>query len=120
MTKLLADSTLDAAANDVATATVFHICSGDPADRAGAISASLATGTPTFTGPVNGDTSGRKITIDAKSGITIDVSGTAAHFCLIDATELLLKTPTNSVVLTAGGGNTVSFSAFDVEFADPT
>ena len=32
MTKLVADSVLDAALNDLKTGTVMHVCSGDPAD----------------------------------------------------------------------------------------
>ena len=70
----------------------------------------------------NGDTSGRKVTMAAKSGVTIDTSGTATHVALLDVTnsKLLYVTTCTSLALTAGGGNTVSFPAFDIEVADPT
>lgn len=70
----------------------------------------------------NGDTSGRKVTMAAKSGVTIDTSGTATHVALLDVTnsKLLYVTTCTSLALTAGGGNTVSFPAWDVEVADPS
>lgn len=70
----------------------------------------------------NGDTSGRKVTMAAKSGVTIDTSGTATHVALLDVTnsKLLYVTTCTSLALTAGGGNTVSFPAWDIEVADPT
>lgn len=69
----------------------------------------------------NGDTSGRKTTIGAKSGVLIDTSGTATHIALLDVsnTKLLYVTTCTSQALTANGSNTVNFPAWDVEFADP-
>jgi hypothetical protein len=32
----------------------------------------------------NGDTNGRKVTVAAKSGVTVDTTGTANHVCLLD------------------------------------
>lgn len=70
----------------------------------------------------NGDTSGRKTTIGAKSAVLIDTSGTATHIALLDVsnTKLLYVTTCTSQALTANGSNTVNFPAWDVEFADPT
>lgn len=69
----------------------------------------------------NGDTSGRKVTVAAKSGVLIDTSGTANHVALLDVTnsKLLLVTTCTSQALTANGSNTVNFPAWDDEIADP-
>ena len=69
----------------------------------------------------NGDTSGRKVTVAAQSGVLIDASGTANHIALVrvgDSTLLYVTTCT-SQALTAKGSNTVNFPAWDIEFADP-
>lgn len=69
----------------------------------------------------NGDTSGRKVTVAAKSGVLIDTSGTANHVALLDVvnSKLLLVTTCTSQALTANGSNTVNFPAWDDEIADP-
>ncbi len=67
----------------------------------------------------NGDVSGRKATVAAQAGVTIDNSGTFAHVALLDVanSKLLYVTTGTSQVLTAGG--TVDFPAWDIEIADP-
>lgn len=67
----------------------------------------------------DGDTSGRKVTVAAQSGVDIDSSGTFAHTALLDVanTKLLYVTTGTSQALTAGG--TVDFPAWDIELADP-
>lgn len=122
MTKLVADTVIDAALSYIKTnATTLHVCSGDPADRAAAITnslADLAITSTDWTGPADGDVSGRKLTKDQETGITIDTSGTAAHICIIDGSILLQKTSVTSQALTAGG--TVTVNAYDHEIADAT
>lgn len=70
----------------------------------------------------NGDTSGRKVTVAAKSGVLIDTSGTATHVALLDVTnsKLLDVTTCTSLALTANGSNTVNFPAWKHEIGDPT
>jgi hypothetical protein len=121
MAKSVADSVLDAALNKIGTATNMHANSAQPTTKTEADTTyQLATkATPTFTGPANGDTNGRKITVDAASSVTVDNSGVANHVSLTDATELLyVTTVTTPPTLNAGG--TVNFGAWDVEIADPT
>jgi N-acetylglucosamine-6-phosphate deacetylase len=67
----------------------------------------------------NGDTSGRKLTIAAKSSVTVDTSGTFQHVALLDVTnsKLLYVTTGTSQALTSG--NTINFPAWDIEIADP-
>lgn len=71
----------------------------------------------------NGDGAGntpRKVTVAAKSGVTVDVSGTATHVALLDVTnsKLLEVTTCTSQVLTAG--NTMNFPSWKVEIGAPT
>lgn len=70
----------------------------------------------------NGDTSGRKVTVGAKSSALIDTSGTATHIALLDVSnsKLLFVTTCTSQALTANGSNTVNFPAWDDEIADPS
>ena len=72
-----------------------------------------------FTGPANGDTSGRKLTSNQHTGITVDTTGTATHIALADSatSKLLFVTTCTSQALTAG--NTVTIPAWDDEIADP-
>jgi len=97
-------------------------CSAAPANYAGIAAVALATATVAggdFTVGA-GDVSGRKVTVAAKSGVTIDSSGTATHVVLHDNDAILgYVTECDSLVLTSGGGNTVSFPAWDIEIAAP-
>jgi hypothetical protein len=66
------------------------------------------------------DTSGRKITIAARTGITVDQSGTFGHVAILNTTAslLLYVTTGTSQVLTAG--NTIDYPAWKISIADPT
>ena len=68
----------------------------------------------------NGDTSGRKVTVAAKSAVQVDTTGTYNHVALIDVTnsKLLYVTTGTSQALTSG--NTINFPAWDIEIADPS
>lgn len=112
------DALLDYIKNNV---TERYVDAGDPTDRAGAISGALCTLTGltsgSFTGPANGDTSGRKITKNAETGDGIDSSGTAAVICYCSASLLLWKVNLSATqALTSGG--TVDVAAHDHEVAD--
>jgi hypothetical protein len=116
--KFIDSSIYDAGLNVIKNgATELYICSSAPTTRAEAISASLADKTGltsgSFTGPGAGDVSGRKLTKNAETGITVDANGTATHAALCSGTILLAVTTITSQVLTAG--NTVNTPAFDVE-----
>ena len=117
MAKFTADSVSDAALNKVATATQYLVCSGDPPDRTDALAQALATVVPTFTGPSDA-VSGRQTTVDQKSGVTVDVTGTAATVCLIDGIELLDKTDLASPLLITAT-NTITINAWNHTIPDP-
>lgn len=119
MGKKVHNDVLDAAFVELQTANGQTLNTEEPADRSAAISDNLMPeATPSFTGPADGDTSGRKLTVDASNGNTADANGTATHTALIDSTVLLYVTTCTSQAVTSG--NTVNISAWDVEIADPT
>ena len=107
----------------IALATVMTVCNAQPTTRTEAVTTFALADVAMVAGDGNdytigdGDTSGRKVTVATKTGVTVDTSGTATHVSLSDATRLLYVTTCTSQVLTAG--NTVDFPAWDVEVADP-
>lgn len=119
MAKKVHNDVLDAAFTELATANGQTLNTSEPADRAAAIADNLMPeATPGFTGPADGDTNGRKLTVNASNSNTADANGTATHVGLIDATVLLYVTTCASQSITSG--NTVNIGAWDVEIADPT
>jgi hypothetical protein len=123
MAKWQNDSMLDAAVNYIKNnATEEYLCTSQPADRAAAISAAVAskTGMTTgdFTGPSDGDASGRKIQVNAQNGLTASATGDATHVALCSGTTLLYVTTNTSQSVTSG--NTVNIGAWDIEVADVT
>lgn len=124
MAKTLDDSVIDGSLNIVKNgATQMCLCSAQPTTYTEATSTYmlvLKTGlTPSsFTGPVNGDTSGRKLTKNAESGVSVTNTGTATHIALCSGSVLLLVDTITSQVVTAG--NTVNVAAYKYEIADPT
>src|SRR3972149_8128125 len=78
-------------------------CSAQPTTRAeGVTTYALADAAITPASDIaiaNGDVSGRKATIAAKNGVTIDATGTANHVALVSATELLYVTTCTSLAL---------------------
>jgi hypothetical protein len=119
MAKAVDDTVLDGALNVIDNATRMVACSGQPANFAGIAAVALADVVMAggdFT-DANGDTSGRKVTVAAKSGVNVDSSGTATHITLDDGTTLLYVTTCTSQALTSG--NTVNFPAWDIEIVDP-
>lgn len=122
MSKAVHDDVLDGAHDIIrSNATTMIACSAQPTSRTEAVStyalADVAMSSSDFT-KANGDSSGRKLTVGAKTGVTVDTSGTATHVAIVDGSRLLYVTTCTSQALT--GGNTVNFPAWDIEIADPT
>ena len=96
----------------------LHICSAQPTTFAEATT-TFQLATFTVVGGnytlAAGDVSGRKNTLAALTGATIDNTGTATHAAvtLVSGSQLKLVTTTVSQLLTSGG--TVDTSAFDHE-----
>lgn len=115
---LILDAALDYVKNNV---TQEVVCSAQPTTYAEATSTyklALKTGltSGSFTGPANGDTSGRKLTVNQQASIAVDSTGTATHVALCSGTVLLLVTTCTNQVLTSG--NTVTVPAWDIELSD--
>ena len=124
--KYVTDLSMDAACEYVKNnATEMYICSGssNPASRAAAISAALASKTGltsgSFTGPADGTVSGRKITKNAESAVSITANGDATCVVLCSASAIISVNAMTLQNLTSGG--TVNVPAFIVtEIRDVT
>jgi hypothetical protein len=103
--KSVSNDVLDAALNEIATATIMTACNAEPTTRAEAVTtyalADVVMAGGDFTN-AEGDTNGRKVTVGAKAGVTIDASGDATHVALCDASVLLYVTILNSLILCNG------------------
>ena len=123
MAKIVHDDVLDGAFDVLDQANLMIACSVQPTTWAEAVTtfalADVVMVPNTNFTKANGDTSGRKVTVAAKSGVLIDVSGTPTHVALVDATRLLYVTTCTGGALTANGSNTVNFPAWDIEIEDP-
>jgi hypothetical protein len=124
MAKTVHDDVLDGAFAVLDQANLMIACSAQPTSRTEAVTtyalADVAMTVNTDYTKANGDVSGRKVTVAAKSTVLIDTSGTATHVALVDGTRLLYVTTCSSQALTANASNTVNFPAWDIEIADPT
>lgn len=122
MAKVAHNDVLDGPGNVINDGNIQTVCSSQPTTRTEAVTtyalADVAMTPGTDYTLADGDTSGRKCTVAAKSGVTIDTSGTATHVAICDGTNLLFVTTCTSQALTGGG--TVDIPAWKVEVADPT
>lgn len=121
MGKWVHDLVLDAALDFVAGANLMIACNNSVANRTDAVTtyalADVAMTANDFT-KADGNSSGRKVTVAQKTGVTVDANGTANHVALCNATLLLYATTATAQALTAG--NTMTFNAWAIEIADPT
>jgi len=123
MAKFANTLVMDAALAKVATGVSQLVCTSQPTDRATALAAALATASMTV-GLGSGDytaaagtINGRKVTMTAKTAVSVTTSGTATHVAIIDGSILLYVTTCTSQVLTAG--NTVTIPTWKIEISDP-
>ena len=115
---LILDAALDYIKNNV---TQEAVCSSQPTTYTQAtvtFKLALKTGltTGSFTGPSDGDTSGRKLRVNEQASVTVDASGDATHIALCSGTELLYVTTCTTQTLTSG--NTCTVPVWDIELAD--
>lgn len=123
MAKSVNDEVLDGALNVIKNnVTRMVLCNAEPTTYAqgnatyALADVTMASGDFTI---ANGDTSGRKLTVAAKAGVTVDTSGTGTHIALLDVTNSKLlyvtTTPSQSVV----NPGTVDIGTWKIEIADP-
>ena len=128
MAKAAEDAFIDGSLNVLkTTATRMVVCSAQPTgsspptlaqiNSVALASVVMANGDYTI---ANGDTSGRKVTMSAKSGIPVTGAGTqnATHISLDNGTSMLYVTTCTSQSVT--NGNTVNVPLWKIEIADPT
>ena len=124
MAKTVHDDVLDGALNIIKNnATRMVACSAQPTTytegNATYALADVTVSSTDFT-IANGTTSGRKATVAAKTGVTVDTSGTVTHVCLLDVSNsklLYVTTTTSQAVVNPG---TVDIGSWVIEIADPT
>lgn len=123
MGKKAPDAFYDAAFDFVDQASIMHVCSAEPADYAGIAAVSLAdvamTPDTDFT-KAAGDVSGRKVTVAAKNGVPVDVTGTATHVVLATVTGSVLRYVTTCTTAALTAGNTVNIPSWSIEIASPS
>ena len=124
MAKIVHDDVLDGALNVIKNnCTRMVACSTQPTTYTEGNStyalADVTMAAGDFT-VANGDTSGRKVTVAAKSSVTVDTTGTFAHVALLDVTNSKLLYVTTGTSQSLTSGNTVNFPAWDIEIADPS
>lgn len=124
MAKSVHDDVLDGALNVLKNnVTRMTACSSEPTTYTQGNSTYALADVTLASGDfaiANGDTSGRKVTVAQKTGVTVDTTGTATHVALLDVTnsKLLYVTTCTSQALTSG--NTMTFNTWDIEIADPS
>lgn len=125
MAKSVHDDVLDGALNIIKNGgTQISVCSTQPTTYTHAtstyklaIASNLTSGS--YTGPTNGDTNGRKLTVNSALTLAVTSSATALHIAICDVDDRLLYVTTcTSQSLTSG--NTVTIPAWDIEIADPS
>ena len=100
MPKVVDDTVYDAALDQVINnASQVVLCEGEPADyteattdkgSGGVALGEVAVDATNFDGPLDGDTSGRKITLTSLSGVSVDVTGAVDHFAITDDNNSIL------------------------------
>jgi len=132
MAKFQRDQMLDAALSTIRqNVKQITVCSGQPttfdlaltqkSGGTGFMLAKTATSAGSFAALGNGDVSGRKLTVNAHSGITVSATGGGNHVALLSsaaASTLWYITTATSQTLTAA--NTLTINAWDIEIADAT
>ena len=120
MAKAMNDNGADAALTYWTDSDKMVLCSAQPTTYAeGNATFALADVVPTFDAIANGDTSGRKRGIQSKTGVVVDVSGTANHNCLLKTGDTTLRYVTTCTPQAIVNPGTVDIGAWKIEIADP-
>ena len=123
MAKSVHDDVLDGALTVIRNGCdKMTACSAEPAsfaDGNATLALADAAMVPADFTVANGDTSGRKLTVAAKSGVPVDAGGTANHVALLDTVNARLLYVTTATAQALTAGNTITFNAWDIEIADP-
>ncbi len=119
MSFFIADTALDAALDVLATATEMVTCSAAPVDYADLANVALGSYAMAAGDFTKGDgTTGRRLTVAAKTGNLATADGTASQTVLADGASILYITETPATVMTLA----VEFdvNSWYIEIADAT
>jgi hypothetical protein len=103
------------------------VCEGQPAGYDSAVTqgaqmlALTAVSGASFAALADGDTNGRKMTVNQHSGLTVSATGGGNHIALLSsaaASTLWYVTTATSQSLTSG--NSLTINSWDIEIADPS
>ena len=124
MAKKAPDAMIDASLDYVAQADGIMVCSAEPADYTAAYttlkmagSSALTTASYTIDDAAGG---GRKVTVAATSGLSIDVSTAATHIALVSTGDTTLRYVTTCTSQELTSGVTVDIPAWIITIGDPT
>lgn len=122
MAKLAPQDVLDAALDAISTANAMVLCSAQPSTYEQAVStyalAEAAMSGGDFT-KANGDVSGRKLIIAAKSNVSVAASGDGEFVVLVNKSNETIRYINECPRQTVTEGNTVSFQSWKIEFQQP-
>lgn len=124
MAKNAPTAALDPDLDYVAGANKMVVCSTQPTTYTEANAtyalADVAVAGGDFT-KAAGDTSGRKVTVGAKSAVAVDANGTAAHIAFINTGDSSLRFVTTCTSQAINTGGTIDIPSFKVwEIQQPT
>lgn len=109
---------IDAMLDKISTATQLIVTPSQPANRAAAVSAGIATANLSGAfSKIDGPSGGRRLTVGQQSNIVAAKAGTASHVCLVDGSNLLYCTTVTPQAVDAG--NTVTIPAWTVTVGGP-
>jgi len=130
MASKVSDDVIDAALNLIINNAGTRVaCSAEPTDYSDATTddgnggvriGSTAISAGDFTGPADGDTSGRKVTVPQQTGVSVNVSGDVTHEAIVDDnnSRLLHVTTVPTTSVTTDG--TMTLASRDHEIRDPS
>lgn len=114
----------DAAFDWLDQADKMVLCSAEPTTYAEANAtyalADVAVTPDTDFTKAAGSPSGRKVTVAAKSGVTVDASGTGNHVALIRTSDSSLRYVTTCTSQAVVAGNTCNFPAWAITILAPS
>lgn len=124
MAKMLPDAILDLIADElIANGDEMTLCNAQPTTYLEAHTTFKLADVALAGGDyakANGDVDGRKVTIAAKSDVTVDATDTGTHVAITDTVGEVLKAVTTCTNVSVVLGGTVDFPAWKITPRDPT
>lgn len=100
----------------------FHICNAEPATYAAATTTNSLGSTSSLSigAPADRAAGGREVQVEAVTDGSVDTTGTASHYALVDtANSRLLAAGALSASQSVTSGNTWATGAFKIGLPDP-